>query len=160
MVEFCIGLIAMLTVIAGIFQLGRLGLARTRARVEATRFATARGMLPATSLSVPRYIHRLSASGDERTYSEDDTAIGGDAREAYDRLLAPNQPDRLRLYASGNELAEIDDAFEMMLGMGLVQGIGTELNIPVMPIVRRLFFDEDSVDIQVNVWSVRTGDLY
>jgi hypothetical protein len=29
-----------------------------------------------------------------------------------------------------------------------------------MPIIRRLFFDQNTVDIDVTVWSVRTGDLY
>jgi hypothetical protein len=43
---------------------------------------------------------------------------------------------------------------------GLVRGSAIESGIPVMPIVRELFFDQNSVDIEMDVWSVRTGGLY
>ena len=162
LIEFCIGLVAMLAVIGGIFQLGRMGMARTDARVDATRFATARSMLDSdvTGLSVPNYIIRMSEGDDEATYSVDDSRIGGDEGEVYDRFIDSSRPERLRAYAPGNEMAEMSDSFEMLLGMGLVQGVGTRYNIPVFPIVRRLFFDQPTVDIRVSAWMVRTGELY
>jgi hypothetical protein len=162
LVEFCIGLVAMLAVIGGVFQLGRMGLARTEARVEATQRASINSMRSeeATGLSIPGYIARVSEGEDEATYSVDDIRVGGNEQILYERLLAPNQPHRLQEIAPGNPLAEMGDSFEMMVGLGLVPGRGAEYDIPVLPIVRRLFFDQPTVDIDVTSWMIRTGDIY
>jgi len=160
--EFCVCLIAILTVIGGIFQLGRLGLARTEARVEATNSATYRSMLASdvTGLSIPRYIDRMSDGTDDRTYSEDDYSIGGNEQRAYDELIGTSRPELLRAYAPDNDFAEMGDSFEMMIGMGLVRGTGSEYGIAVLPIVRRLIMNNNSVDIRVDAWMVRTGEIY
>lgn len=160
--EFCVCLIAVLTVIGGIFQLGLLGLARTEARVEATNSATLRSMFDSdvTGLSIPRYIDRMADGTDGRTYSEDDYGIGGNEQRAYDELIASSRPDILYGYAPDNDFAEMGDSFEMMIGMGLVRGTGSEYGLPVLPIVRRLFMNQNSVDIRVEAWMVRTGEIY
>jgi hypothetical protein len=162
MVEFCIGLIGMLAVIGGIFQLGRMGIARTDARVEATQRATSNSMLGSdiTGLSIPNYINHISAGGDEYSYSADDFQVGGNEQTVYDRLVDPSRPNLLRGYAPGNDYADMSDAYEMMLGMGLVNGVAFESNIPVLPVVRRLLFNRNSVNIRVSAWMVRTGEIY
>jgi hypothetical protein len=161
-IEFCIGIVALLAVIGGIFQLGRLGLARTQARVDATRVAHNRSMfdISTTGLSLPRYIDRMSDGRDDYSYSEDDIAIGGNDQEAFDRLASHMQPSLAHRHAAGNPVGDITDPTQMILGMGLVHGNGMELNIPVLPVVRRLFFNRDSIDLQVTAWMTRTGDLY
>lgn len=161
-VEFCIGLVAMMAVIGGIFQLGRLGRARMDARVEATRAATSRSMLDeeVTGLFIPNYIREMHEGPDGYSYSVDDVAVGGNTQDAYDRVVARLRAGAVRQHAPDSPVAEMDDPMEMMMGMGLVAGTGMELNVPVLPVVRRLFFNRDSVDIQVQVWSTRTGDFY
>lgn len=160
-VEFCIGLIGMLVVIAGIFQLGRMGLGRTSARVEATAMASAASMSDEADIRpLRRYIYRMDEGADQRRYTVDDFAQTGDPDAVYRQILRPNQPQVLGGYAPGNTLAGLSDSLDMMINTGLVQGTGVESNIPVMPIVRRLFFDQDSVTIDVQAWSVRTGGLY
>ena len=161
-IEFCIGIVAMLAVIGGIFQLGRMGQARMDARVEATRAATAFSMLDEdlTGMFLPRYIRAMHAGPDGWTYSQDDVAIGGDSMEAYERIIMRMPPQQIRQYAPNSPVAEMEDGFEMMLGMGLVAGTGAEFGVPVFPIVRRLFFDRPSVNIQVQAWSTRTGGIY
>lgn len=161
--EFCVCLIAILTVIGGIFQLGLLGLGRTQARVEATSSATLSSMLGSdeTGYSIPRYIDRVSMGSDNRTYSEDDAGIGGNEQRAYDELIAPSRPELIQAYSViDNDYAEMTDSFEMMVGMGLVRGTGYEFNIPVYPIVRKLILDQSNVDIRVDAWMVRTGEIY
>lgn len=162
LVEFCIGLVGMLAVIGGIFQLGRMGQARMDARVEATRSATARSMLSSdmTGLFLPRYIRAMDAGPSGFRHSVDDRVIGGNSAEAYDRLASRMRPERVRHFAPHSAIAQMEDPMEMMLAMGLVSGTGTEFNIPVMPIVRRLFFNRSRVDFQVQVWMTRTGDIY
>ncbi len=162
MVEFCIGLIALITVFAGIIQLGRMGIARMDARVEATGNASALSMTSsASSFRLIRpYLQKVTEGADGRSYSVDDRDLQGNADEVYDILVGPNQPALLNSYASGNILASLNDSVDMMGETGLVQSTASENNIPIMPIVRKLFFDQNTVDIDVTVWSVRTGDLY
>ncbi len=162
LVEFCIGLVGMLAVIGGIFQLGLMGRARTDARVEATRSATALSMLDEdlTGVFLPRYIRRMDAGGDNFTYSVDDFAVSGNTQDAYDRVASRMRPGQVRPYAPGSEIALMGDPVEMLMGMGLVSGVGMELNVPVLPVARRLFFNRGTVDFQAQVWMTRTGDLY
>ncbi|MEX2382440.1 MAG: TadE family protein [Opitutales bacterium] len=161
MVEFCIGLIGMLAVIAGIVQLGRMGLGRTNARVEATAMASAASMTDESDIRPIRsYIDRMQEGADQRSYSVDDRAQTGDPDAVYEQILRHNQPNTLSGYAPGNILAGLSDSLDMRINTGLVQGTGVEPNIPVMPIVRRLFFDQDNVTIDIQAWSVRTGGLY
>ncbi len=162
LVEFCIGLVALLAVLGAVFQLGRLGLARTEARVDATRLAHNRSMFDAavTGLSLPRYINRMSEGDDGYSYSQDDLAIGGNEQSAYDRVVARMRPDEVARRVPDSPVAGLSGPTEMILGMGLVHGTGMELNVPVLPVVRRLFFRRDRVDVQVTAWMTRTGDLY
>lgn len=162
LVELCIGLIAILTVFAGIIQIGRMGLARMEARVEATGTASALSMNAAsTSFRLIRsYIRQMDEGGDQRSYSLDDVAMPGNRDEMFDTLLAPNQPGMLNSYAPGNILAGIQNPVDMMGETGLVRSTASENNIPVLPIVRKLFIQRNTVDIDVTVWSIRTGDLY
>jgi len=161
-IEFCIGLIAFLAVVGGMFQLGRLGLARLDTRVEATRIATERSMRSEaeTGLYAPSYISRVSAGADEYSYSVDDVSIRGNADEAYERIVERMAVDRVRAHAPDSPVAEMNDAFEMRAGMGFVQGVGSRFNIPILPVVRSLLFNQTSVDIQTQVWMTRTGDIY
>ncbi len=161
-IEFCIGIVAMLAVIGGIFQLGRMGRGRMDARVDATRIATARSMLgeDITGLYIPNYVREMYEGSDGRSYSVDDLAIGGNTEDVYDRVVRPMNPGAVRQYAPGSPIADMEDSMEMMMGMGLVAGTGMDLNIPVLPVVRRLFFNRNTVDIQVQVWMTRTGDIY
>ncbi len=161
-VEFCIGLIAFLAVVGGMFQLGRLGLARMETRVEATRIATERSMRSEaeTGTFVPAYLAGVNVGEDGYSYSQDDTRLGGNSDAAYDRIVGRLRPGAVGAYDPGNPIAGLSDSFEMRAGMGFVQGIGSDFNIPILPVVRRLFFNQPSVDIQTQVWMTRTGDLY
>lgn len=161
-VEFCIGLIAILAVVGGIFQLGTLGLARMHTRVEATRLATERSMLgsSATGVFVPDYIGEVNTGTDNYSYSADDVKFGANEQEAYDRLAARLDPDQVRVYDPASPVSGITDGYEMRVSMGLVQGVASDFNIPVLPVVRHLIYDADSIDIQTEVWMTRTGDLY
>lgn len=160
-IEFCIGLVAILTVIAGVFQLGLLGMGRTAARVDATRAATTRSMLSesAGGVFIPRYVYQMDAGRDGYSYSVDDVMISAGADEAYDRLVRPMAPNQMRVYSPRSEVSQMRDTMDMMIAMGLVPGTGRTISIPVLPVVRRLFFNRHSVDIEVQVWSTRTGDI-
>jgi len=162
MIEFCIGLIAMLTVITGILQFARIGIARTQTRTEATAHASALSMREPsdTFVHVRPFVLSVQDGEDGRSYSVDDTRhLSGD-ETAYARILANNNPEFLRTVAPENSLSWINDSIDMQASTGLVQARNTEIGIPILPLVRRLFWDRNSVDVQAEVWSVETGGLY
>lgn len=161
-IEFCIGLVALLTVVSGIFQLGLMGLGRTQARVEATAEAAERSMLPPddTFRWIYSYVSEVTDGTDGRAYSMDDAEVTRGADDAYTQILEPNQSGFLRSFAPNNELAGISSVEDMQASMGMVRATAIEDDIPVMPIVRRLFFDQSSIDVEMEVWSVSTGGLY
>jgi hypothetical protein len=161
-IEFCIGLVGILTVIAGVFQLGLLGMGRTQARVQATRIATERSMMSeaAGGVFLPQFVVQMDAGRDGYSYSVDDRAITTHPDVAYDRLVRPMVPNQMRVYSPRSEVSQMQDSMDMMIAMGLVPGTGRTNGIPVLPVVRRLFFNRNSVDIDVRVWSTRTGDIY
>ncbi|WFB35639.1 pilus assembly protein [Kiritimatiellota bacterium B12222] len=162
MVEFCIGLIAILTVVAGTIQLGRMGLARMEARVDATGTVSALSMNSgSTSIRLVRnYIQENTEGLDGRTYSMDDTSTIGNAAEVYDQLLRNNHPQLLHRYAPNNTLASIQNSIDLMGETALVSSTSYEYDIPVMPIIRKLIFNQETVDLEVSSWTIRTGDLY
>lgn len=163
MVEFCIGLVGLLAVIGGIMILGDMSLARTAARVRATRDASRLSMQSANNSVEPirAHIRSVTEGGDNQRYSQDDSYLSGGAVETFLTLIEPNQPQILSGYAPSNILANIRGSEELMASTGLVMGQDYEqVDIRDIPIIRKLFVNQESVDIGVSVWSVRTGDLY
>ena len=161
-IEFCIGLVAILTVIAGIFQLGLLIGGRTTARVDATGNAAVLSLQDPSDAFVPIYpfIGKVEEGDDEKSYSADDEKTVTGVNDAYQRIVQNNQTGILRTYAPGNDYAVISNAEDMQAVFGLVRARSTESNIPILPIVRKLFINESNLDIEMEVWSVRTGGLY
>jgi len=163
LVEFCIGLIAILTVVGGIFLIGDMGLARTDARVEATEEASRASLYANTNAirQVPNYIQQMDSGGDQSTYSTDDISVRGGAGDVLLRLVPPQQSQILSNYVPSNSLANLQTINDLMDTTGLVRGEGSEtVDIRNFPIVRRLFIDQEQIGIDVTAWSVRTGDLY
>jgi len=162
LVEFCIGLVALLTVFVGIILLGKLGLARTEARVEATRRANqAIDLGPNTVVQLPNYVRGIDAGIDNRPYSQDDVSLSGNPLNTLLTLAQPNHQIELRSHAPGNQLAELGSSNDFMSSSGLVgRSVNQRVPIENHPIIRRLFFNQNMVNLTVTVWSVRTGDLY
>lgn len=163
MVEFCIGLLAIIIVIAVTFVVGRMGLARTQARVDATRRASYQAMNSTSGsvFQVPNYLSAVNEGNDGQRYSQDDIQSSGSALTPFQTLVATSRPDELRSYAPGNIFAEMNSLSDLMTTTGLVRGDGSEI-VPVddYPIARRLFINQSSVGFDITAWSVRTGDLY
>jgi hypothetical protein len=161
-IEFCIGLVGILTVIAGVFQLGLLGMGRTSARVDATRRAAERSMMSesASGVFIPQFVYQMTAGPDGFNYSVDDVMMTTSPDAAFDRLVLPMAPSQMRNFSPQSEVSQMRDPIDMLIAMGLVPGSGRTNDIPVLPVVRRLFFNRSRVDIDVRVWSTRTGDIY
>ncbi|MGA0369220.1 MAG: hypothetical protein ACO3N7_07190, partial [Kiritimatiellia bacterium] len=129
----------------------------------ATREASRRSLIsPASSVTpVRNFIREVTEGADNQRYSQDDVQSMGGTVDTFLMLNAPNQPAVLSGYAPTNPLATIYSSNDLAANTAYVSG--QEHNtVPLrdFPIIRKLFVDESSVDIEETVWTVRTGDLY
>jgi len=131
-------------------------------RVNATEIASERSFrtLESTGIFEPYYISAVNASNDGFTYSADDVKQRGLPGEAYDRLVSAMRPAQVETLVPASEVADMETLYEMMIGMGLVQAQDATLNIPLLPVVRNLIYNERSIDVSSEVWMTRTGDFY
>ena len=153
LIETVVALVALLAVFAALVELSRLGRARTealmQARGEAGRNALADGYTRPNP--GPRFISQWSEGGDQRSYSADDVAwlaagsIGG-------TLLAPVHPDELAARVPGNALSNLRDLDPVVDGFDLVQGWEAAPEVELLPVVRRLLYDEDRIRITAEAW--------
>jgi len=161
-IEFCIGLVAVLIVATTMIQFGRIGIAKTNVRTEATARASQLSMEPPSDsfdLIYP-YILSVEDGEDERSYSVDDVRNQTNAAEAYNRILHENDSSFLRTAAPDNPMAWIRSPEDMQASTGFVQAQSSEQGIPVMPIARRLLWNRNRVGVDAEVWSVETGGFY
>lgn len=159
-IEFCIGLIAVIAIFGGLMQLGMLGLIRMENRVDATRRASEFSMADLQVSSLPTYLARVTDGPDTFSYSEDDTRSSGNALEAYERVGQRLRPDLVRSYAPDSPIAGMTASREMLDAMGFVRGTASEYGIPVLPVVRHLIYDADEIDLVSEVWMTRLGGIY
>lgn len=161
MIEFCIGLVAIMVVVAGVIQLGRLGHERTRimldAREEADFFAFDTLYEPPDA--PPAFISLLDHAADNRSYSKDDVAQAGHAGVMHDALIDRSLPDMLEAYIPDNPLSELDDAVAMIENFSFVRGASDSTRIRLLPIIRRLVYQQDYIEITEEVWTVWTSGL-
>jgi len=162
MVEFCIGLVGVLVVVAAVVQLGVIGMARTTVRTEATAQVSNRSLnTPSDDFSYIRtYIRAVEDGPDQRAYSLDDAEDISGQNQAFERLHEENDASFLRTIDRDNDLASISSSDDMQAVTGFVQAQAIEPNVGLLPIIRRLFFSESSLDVETEVWSIYLGDFY
>lgn len=162
MIEFCIGLIGIVTVVAAVVQLGIIGMARTDIRTEATAQVSVRSLnTPPDDFSYIRsYIGSVENGPDQRAYSFDDTQTISGQDEAFVRLHEDNNSSFLRSIDRDNPLARISSSDDMQSTTGFVQAQERESDIDLLPIIRRMFFSESTLDVETSVWSIYLGGYY
>ncbi len=163
MAEFVVGLIAVLVLVSGILQLAALGQAQTRV----TQAATAGAALAAKEDTYlepavpPVYLDRVTVGPDGARYTRDDGRILGDAALIHREVLSHARPDEIRAVAGGgNIIAEADADPELVEAFGFVRAHSVGPPVPVLPVVRNLFYRAERIDMDAVVWSVWTQGLY
>lgn len=166
-VEFVIGLVAVLALLAGLFQIASLIKSHTDVMVEARRQA---GELANTDLdpgqvllSDAQYIRDWQESGDGKRYTRDDSSTPADAAAFAARFTGKAVPDAAAWsvlgQAPGDRLSALNGAPNPSPFFGLVEGY-CSTNVPLLPAARHLFYAAESVDVQCKVWMTWTKGMY
>lgn len=154
LIETVIALVALLAVFAALVELARLGRARTEALMQARREAGEHALAPAYSQPNPeaRFIYQWGEGGDDRSYSADDTVWTAVSDPVYDALLAPAHPGDLAMRVPGNALSNLQDLDPVVEGFDFVKGWNAASTIELLPVTRRLLYDEEHIRITAEAW--------
>ena len=154
LVELVVGLLAVVLVLIGILQIGRLSMEHTQvlmdAREEADEIASADFFTP--SEPGADYLWRVAEGPDERSYSVDDRRIPGEPGEIVDSVVAHAAPSALREWMPANALAAIENPATFMGAFDLMSGGSASERVELYPIIRRAVVDDDYIRLRRVVW--------
>lgn len=160
--ELIVGVVAVMVLFALILQLGHLSRARTETLLEARADAGRDAMNPVYQfpLTGPQSIRDWSPGGDESRYSEDDEELltGGDMLN--DEILSVLPDGSLTTYIPMTH--PIQDVYQSGLPQDawqLVHDRESSDDVEILPVLRHLIYDADSISLEKEVWMTWLGGL-
>lgn len=159
MAELVIALVVLLVLCAGMVQLGTLCLRHTAVMQESRREAAVLAMDTVSPFSAPNFMADRQEGDDGVRYSKDDQFLYGDVNAFLAGLPVYADPDALEQWAPGNIISETAGSQFPHLLLGLVEG-SEEDSVTLWPVVRRLIYAADSVDVEGSTWLIWTKGVY
>lgn len=165
LVEFLVGLVAILTILACVKVGASMLTAHTKAMREARREADEKAFLNLNMLSDAAYIRDVIEGADQKAYTRDDTHTDGDPL-LFNSVVVEQAADTATQWGLLPLMHE--DHFATLRGFGnpsaafgLVKGTATEnVNIQDTPAVKHLFYGADSFNVRCDVWMSQFKDIY
>lgn len=158
-VELVVALVVILVLMAGLIQIGSMGVSHSRLMGEARREAGRKALLDESSFSSPRFIGAITPGGDGIPFSRDDDATPGNLVLLTAGIVDHARPDELDRRRPDNAISLMaSSAFPEAL-MGLVDGEATT-NVALLPIVRQLIYGKEPVMLQGKAWMTWTKGVY
>ena len=163
LIEFSVGLLAMIIVLGMLAQIGLLGKARTETYLQATKEATENSIDNTLSVPVvggPSYLAAMEVGDDGAKYSADDEEDGGDPSLVSGYILVHSTPDRLQSFAGPNRVSRAALGGGTMISQfELTRGRDTE-SVQLLPVVRRQMYRGNSIEMESEVFMPWLKGLY
>ena len=163
LIEFIVGLVAILALTAGLLQLTTLANAQRDTLSDARQEAGQHAFLLTGPLEAPRYIETWSPGPDDRTFSRDDVARETSQlpfqRQVVDRLGSSPADWTVMDTIPDNPMADLRTTPEPVDAFGLVVG-SAHRNVTLLPAVRHLLFSADAIDVESKVWMTECSNFY
>jgi hypothetical protein len=157
-VEFVVALVVVLVLFAGLIQLVSLGVAHTKCMVDARHGAGALAIQALTPFSGAEFVQEVTVGNDGVVYSRDDEHSPGYVGDVY-TLLSYAQPADLGGQVPDNLFTLTANSPMPHSIFGLVQGLSTR-DVPLIPVVRSLLYDSDTINVESSAWMTWTEGLY
>ena len=161
-VEFIVGLVAVLVLFAGLMQVASLTKTHTDTMVNARRLAAQQAMIDVDGPTSPDYIEDWRVGSDRKPYTRDDGFGTGDAVAFNDRIVdkAAMAPDWSVVDGiTGNRISGLHGQAAPVSLFGLVRGADSR-SVDLLPAVQHLIYDAPSIRVRCDVWMPRTKGLY
>lgn len=158
-VELVVALVVILVLTAGLLQIGSMGVHHSRLMSEARREAGRKALLEVSSFASPRFIGACTTGSDGIPFSRDDDTTPGDVALLGAGIVDYAHPDELDRRQPDNIVSVMaGSAFPQEL-LGLVDGEATT-NVLLLPIVRQLIYDRESLPLHGKAWMTWTRGIY
>jgi hypothetical protein len=162
-VEFIVGLVAVLVLFAGLLQVATLTKKHTDTMVEARRLAAERAMTDLDAASNPDYISNWKPGTDRKPYTRDDIHSPADPGSFDSRIVDRAAEDALGWsiidFIPRNPLADMHGSGTPASEFGLVSGSDTR-TVDLLPAVQDLIYDRPRINVRCTVWMTQTKGLY
>ncbi|MFN2351859.1 MAG: hypothetical protein ABR497_07925 [Kiritimatiellia bacterium] len=163
MVEMTVGLVAIMVLLSALIQIGDLAYWRSRTMAEAREDA---GLLAMSDTYQPPpleryiYIQNWLKGPDGRFFTHDDVPMTptGTVSHAL-QLVGAGSGMTGATEPTNNPFAQMDTGLGNVEDFALVQSRKTE-NRPVLPLIQRLVYGRESIDVESEAWLVWTEGIY
>ncbi len=157
LVEFVVGLIAVLVLFAALIQLGLLANAHTEIMVKAREEAGVNVITPIVNMEPPDYIAAWQDGDDEISYSADDEMVLGSVGAAAG-IADFSHPDDLGQRVGLNPVSAASVAPDLL--MRNMQRGYESVTVPLLPAVRNLLYADEAIELECEVWLVSGENTY
>ncbi|MEI7881230.1 MAG: TadE family protein [bacterium] len=158
-VELVVALVVIMVLVAGIIQICSMGVSHSKLMTSARWEAGQKAMLDASSFAAPKYIAECTAGNDGIAYSRDDDTTPGDVNIFQGGIVRYAKPDELNLRREDNPVSSLANSSFPQEMFGLVDG-EARTSVPLIPVVRQLLYQSDSVELQGKAWMTWTKGIY
>jgi hypothetical protein len=166
MVEFLVGLVAILALVAGFLQVTELSTRQTDTLVEAREEAGIKAMQIGGSAFLEtdaQFLETWEPGSDGNRHTPDDEPVRGNASAFLDTVVEGTSEDPegwAALQGLPNEpMTELRGNMNPSTVFGLVKGEATE-SVPLLSAVRSLIYRKESITVRSTVWMTGCSDLY
>ncbi|MDI6774938.1 MAG: hypothetical protein QME60_06040 [Verrucomicrobiota bacterium] len=167
LIEFMIGLVAVLALVAGLFQIASLVKSHTDTMVEARRQAGELANMELDQgvmlLSDADYIRDWEEGNDGKRHTRDDSFTTADDQAFAATFVGKAVPSPagwdVLCQAPGDRLSAMNGAPNPTPYFGLVRG-SSSINAPLFQAARGLFHQADSIEVRCDVWMTWTKGIY
>lgn len=154
LVELVVGLLAVVLVLMGLLQIGRLGMEHTQTlldgREKADELTITEDFDPIDPTA--QYVWRVSDGADDRSYSQDDVRVPGEPQEIIDNVVEHAEPANLEIWMPTNSLAALERPDDFMQAFDLTYGQSHSERVELYPIIRNLVVEDEYIRLQRRVW--------
>jgi hypothetical protein len=158
-IEFVVGLIAVLVLFAGLYQLGLLAQAHTEVMINAREEAAENVITPKLNLKQAPYISSWNDGDDEVSYSADDESINGNIGAVSAGIVVFAHPEALGQSVGPNSISALAMAPNLLMN-NMQSGHDSSGPIKLLPAVQNLLYAAESIELECEVWLVTGENIY
>jgi len=163
MIEFIVGLVAVLVIFAGLLQVVSLTQARTEALMSARREAGQRSMAGSGARLTPDYIRYVTEGPDRRRYSADDENTPANPAMLHSAIIdrSVSDPSEWSVIDAvpENAFSDLHLNSNPISDFGFLDGRDSR-RVELIPTIKSLVYDADSITVECEVWMPWTRGMY
>lgn len=155
MVEFMVGLVVALVLLAGLIQIGKMAHIHTRTMITARAQAGQLALAANFQSEISPLISDWSPGPDQRRYTRDDVVLSSTNTSTLPVTIGGSA----QLDSVSNGATMRTEIYNTTGGFFLVKGEASE-SVPILSIIQRLVYPHPTLEVESDAWLVWTEGIY